>query len=294
MKTLYFSSSGHGSIGDLDIFMSTRLSDDSWTQWSTPVNLGKEINTTQSDCWYKISTDGKKAYFSKEANNSNDQIYWINLPEKLRPNPVATISGIMKDKKGEPISTSITWEDLEENKKVGQSQTDPVDGSFFIVLPMGKNYGYYVNDEDYFPIANNIDLRNKNENVVLEHNIEVATIQQMIEDSIPMPMNNIFFAVGDSTVMPTSIAELTRVAKLITKIGKKVQISGHTDNTGDFSKNQTLSEARARAVYNVLIEQGCNANLMTTQGYGQTKPIATNKTAQGRQQNRRVEIVFIK
>ena len=92
MKTLYFCSQGHGSIGDMDVFKSTRLRDDSWTEWSEPVSLGKEINTTDSECWYKISTDGKTAYFSKTVNGNQD-IFWLNLPEKMRPNPVATVSG---------------------------------------------------------------------------------------------------------------------------------------------------------------------------------------------------------
>lgn len=293
MKTLYFSSQGHGSLGGMDIFMTTRLSEDSWTQWSEPINLGKEINTIGDDCWYKISTDGKIAYFSK-STNENDKIMWLNLPERLRPNPVATISGQLCDKKGKAVSTSIRWEDLEENITVGQSQTDPVDGSFFIVLPMGKNYGYYINDDDYFPLANNIDLRGKNENIILEKKLEVASIKQMIEENIPMPLNNIFFAVGDSTLMTSSVAELTRVAELINKIGLKVEISGHTDDTGDFAKNQELSKARANSVYNFLISKGCNAQKLTSIGYGQTRPVASNKTAEGRQQNRRVEIRFLK
>lgn len=293
MKTLYFSSEGHGSFGSMDIFMSTRLNDDSWTEWSEPINLGKEINTVESDCWYKISTDGKTAFFSK-ADDQREQIFWLNLPEKLRPNAVATISGQLRDTKGNPVATAIRWEDLEENVTVGQSQTDPADGSFFIVLPMGKNYGYYINSDDYFPISNNLDLRKKNENIILENNIEVASIKQMMEDSIPMPLNNIFFAVGDSALMPSSVAELIRVAALINRIGMKVEISGHTDNTGDFDKNQLLSQARANSVYNFLIAQGCNSEMLTTKGYGQTRPVATNKTVEGRQKNRRVEIRFLK
>jgi outer membrane protein OmpA-like peptidoglycan-associated protein len=277
----------------MDIFMTTRLSEDDWTQWSEPINLGKEINYTGDDCWYKISTDGKIAYFSK-STNENDKIMWLNLPERLRPNPVATISGQLCDKKGKAVSTLIRWEDLEENITVGQSQTDPVDGSFFIVLPMGKNYGYYINNDDYFPLANSIDLRGKNENIILEKKLEVASIKQMIEENIPMPLNNIFFAVGDSTLMTSSVAELTRVAELINKIGLKVEISGHTDNTGDFAKNQELSKARANSVYNFLIGKGCNAEKLTSIGYGQTRPVASNKTSEGRQQNRRVEIRFLK
>jgi len=64
MKTLYFSSEGHGSLGGMDVFMSTRLSDTSWTEWSEPVNMGRYINTVYDDTGYKISNDGKRAYFA--------------------------------------------------------------------------------------------------------------------------------------------------------------------------------------------------------------------------------------
>ncbi len=69
MKTLYFSSKGHGSLGGFDVFKSTRLSDSDWTHWSTPVNLGKEINTVGYETWYTVSTNGKTAYFSKTTEN---------------------------------------------------------------------------------------------------------------------------------------------------------------------------------------------------------------------------------
>ncbi len=72
MKTLYFSSDGHGGMGKLDVFKSTRLADSCWTCWSEPVNLGKEINTELSDVGYKITTSGDKAYFSYERRSNYD------------------------------------------------------------------------------------------------------------------------------------------------------------------------------------------------------------------------------
>ena len=157
MKTLYFSTDGRPTRGGLDVYMSTRLREDSWTEWSEPVSLGKEINTVGTDCWYKISTDGKLAYFAKEGKDYMYDLYTLPIPEHLRPEQVATISGKITDSEGKPVVTVLKWENLETHEQVGQSQTDPTDGSFFIVLPEGKNYGYYIDDENLFPIANNID-----------------------------------------------------------------------------------------------------------------------------------------
>ena len=194
MKTLYFSTNGRPTVGSLDVYMSTRLRDDSWTEWSEPVSLGDEINTVGADCWYKISTDGTLAYFAQEGSSDMYDLYSVLLPEHLRPTPVATISGKLTDSKGKPVATVMRWENLETQEQVGVSQTDPTDGSFFIVLPEGKNYGYYIDDTTHFPIANNIDLRDKHEAVHIENNITVTSFEQMIEEQIPMPLNNLFFA----------------------------------------------------------------------------------------------------
>ena len=84
MKTLYFSSDRPGTLGELDVWVSRRLSDTCWTCWSEPENLGPQINTSGRDCWYKISTDGRRAYYARTIGR-NHNIYWILLPEDKRP-----------------------------------------------------------------------------------------------------------------------------------------------------------------------------------------------------------------
>lgn len=90
MKTLYFSSDKEGTIGDLDVWVTRRLSDTCWTCWSEPENLGPQINTTGRDCWYKISTDGKTAYYAQKNGRRHD-IYSITLPEDKRPEPITVL-----------------------------------------------------------------------------------------------------------------------------------------------------------------------------------------------------------
>lgn len=293
MRTLYFCSEGHGSMGGTDVFVSTRLNERSWTEWSTPVNMGKTINTSGNECWYKISTDGAEAYFSKRENKQND-ICQLAIPEHLRPEPVTTLSGKVTDTHGDPVMTLIQWEDLETQRLAGHTLTDPEDGSFFIVLPEGKNYGYYIFNDKLFPVSGNIDLRNVHEFQTVESDITVASIKQMIEEEVSMPMNNLFFNTGEYILLPASVAELNRVAAIIRQVGKRVEISGHTDSVGDDESNRILSENRAIAVRNHLIKLGIQRELLTTKGYGESKPVANNNTAAGRQKNRRVELKFIK
>ena len=294
MKTLYFSTNGRPTVGSLDVYMSTRLRDDSWTEWSEPVSLGDEINTVGADCWYKISTDGTLAYFAQEGSSDMYDLYSVLLPEHLRPTPVATISGKLTDSKGKPVATVMRWENLETQEQVGVSQTDPTDGSFFIVLPEGKNYGYYIDDTTHFPIANNIDLRDKHEAVHIENNITVTSFEQMIEEQIPMPLNNLFFATNEYRLQPASINELERVVAILKAHPYHVEIGGHTDDVGSDAANQKLSEQRAKAVLEWLVAHGIAQEQVSAKGYGESRPVVSNATEEGRSKNRRVEIRFTK
>lgn len=289
MHTLYFSSDGHGSLGDLDVFKTTRLRDDSWTEWSEPVNLGAQINSPRQEWGYKISTDGSTAYYS-----NGDDLYMLELPLSMRPNAVATISGTVRDETGRTVGVTIRWEDLDTHESIGQSQTDPANGTFYLVMPLGKNYGYYIDDERYFPLSNNIDLREQKKTISIEKNIQLTSYRQMIEQGMAVQVNNLFFPVNEYELLPQSENELIRVADIIKQRNVRVEISGHSDSTGDAKKNMTLSRQRAESVRAFLIRQGCNASLLVAKGYGATRPIADNDTEEGKQQNRRVELQFIK
>ena len=291
LKTLYFSSDGHGSLGKLDVYKSTRLSDSCWNCWSTPVNMGKEINTIESDWGYKISTDGKTAYFAKSIGESDNQdIFTLKIPKHLRPDMVAQISGKIVDSDDKAIETDLRWEDLATGEIIGQAKSDPSDGSYFIVLPLGKNYGYFVDNEDYFPLSNNLDLTEMESAVNLLNNVKILSIDEMIKDGTPVPMNNLFFIFAKSNLLNESIPELKRVAKIIKDKSLQIELSGHTDNIGNDKDNQKLSEARAKSARDYLISIGCNSENIIAKGYGSENPLESNVTDEGRAKNRRVEI----
>lgn len=293
MKTLYFSSDGHAGIGKIDVFKSTRLNDSSWTEWSEPVNLGFEINSPKKEYGYKISTDGTKAFYTQFIDNQSD-IYSITLPEENRPEQVAIISGTVTNINEEPLQSDIFWEDLETGKKLGNLKTDPQSGQYIITLPLGRNYGFFVSKSGYYPLSDNIDLRNYDGNIEITKDFQLTKISDIVYGDATIELKNVFFDSDKVNLKKESYPELKRLAEFIkSQQNIKVEISGHTDNKGTKEYNKTLSLNRANQVKIYLISLGCDENQMTTVGYGDEKPIANNTTEEGRQKNRRVEFKVI-
>lgn len=294
MKTLYFCSDGHGGLGNLDVFVSTRLADTCWDCWSKPINLGKEINTSEENWGYRIAPNGKDFYYAaRETGATQNDLWYISIPEKFRPEAVVNITGKITDKSGKPIGTQIIWEDLSSGEIIETSKSNPDDGKYFAVVPNGKMYGYYVDDKNYFPQSQNVDLTNSKTAETIEKDIVVTTFNEMKEQKAAVRLENLFFDTDKSELLPYSISELKRVAKIIKNNNLRIEIAGHTDNIGDDNYNQALSMRRAEAVKNFLVKEGCSPSLFEVVGYGETKPATTNETIEGRAKNRRVEMRFL-
>jgi outer membrane protein OmpA-like peptidoglycan-associated protein len=102
----------------------------------------------------------------------------------------------------------------------------------------------------------------------------------------------VLFDVDKATLKPGARERLARIAGILSAHPSlKIEIEGHTDSTGSDNYNQSLSERRAQAVQGYLSQQGIGQVIASTVGYGESRPVATNGTASGRQQNRRVEII---
>jgi outer membrane protein OmpA-like peptidoglycan-associated protein len=105
-------------------------------------------------------------------------------------------------------------------------------------------------------------------------------------------MPDVLFDTGKADLKPTARERLAKVAGiLIAYPDIRVEIDGYTDSTGSLEFNERLSQDRADSVRNYLSSQGVNPSAINTQGFGPSQPIASNDTATGRQQNRRVELV---
>ncbi len=124
---------------------------------------------------------------------------------------------------------------------------------------------------------------------------EMAELKaKQTERGIVLTLGDVFFETGKATIMPGGLQAIDKLANFLKKNpGRGVLIEGHTDSVGKAEFNMHLSQRRSEAVRNALLERGISAGKITTKGYGKDYPVASNATAEGRQLNRRVEIVVL-
>lgn len=286
-KTLYFASNRPGGVGQFDMYMTRRL-DNTWTHWTEPVNLGPNINTTGNDINYIIAPAGEYAIFSSDTPGRGKDLYQITLPESVRPEKSVLVYGKVVGKDGKGIQSRVVFERLSDGAMLARTETNE-EGDFKMHLPLGEIYGIHAESGGYLPQSTTIDLQ---KGFTKEHPIELTMTR--LAPGARMPINNIFFRKGSFQLSKESYAELNRLTKILKAYpGLKIEIGGHTDNTGDERSNMELSKNRARAVMDYLIEKGLPRSSIKAVGYGESRPIASNNTPEGKQKNRRVELTII-
>jgi len=320
-KTLYFTSKGHNSIGGYDIFKSVQGRDGIW---SKPENLGYPINTPFDEKYFTVSANGKHAYVTsnREGGKGEWDIYRIRFlgPEKhnivdnedqllasiaqpirdIKPEPAVEIvttnltvlkGRILDDFTKKPIEAAIEIVNNATNEIVSIFYSNSLTGKFLVSLPSGINYGIAVKADGYLFHSENFDLPELSDYQLVDKDIYLKNVA--IGSKIVL--RNIFFDTGQSRLRPESNTELNRLYELLRDIpALSIEISGHTDNVGTEAYNIKLSEDRAMAVVNFLVQKGINRNRLIAKGYGPNRPIASNDSAEGRQLNRRTEFEIIK
>lgn len=296
-KTLYFSSKGFSGYGGSDIYVSRRL-DDTWTNWSEPENLGPEINSPLEDLYFNIPVASEFAYYSRGVSDNNTDIFRVKLPIVRNPDPWVTVKGkIIDATTGKPMTAKVVYERLPDGKEVGIAQTNPETGEYEIRLPGGHLYGVRAEASDKISENQNLDLRTVSADQVIEHkdfNLDPIKVAP-VEENVSIVLNNVFFDFDKAELKAESYPELNRIASLLKeKSGIQIEITGHTDAVGTPDYNLDLSKRRAKAVVQYLNEKGIDTNRMQVKFFGESKPVADNKTIEGRKKNRRVEFRILK
>lgn len=289
-NTLYFNSSGHPGMGGIDLFVSRKASDG---RWMTPKNLGYPINTDKDETCLVISSNGKDAFMAKEGADTHGglDIYSFELYEAVRPQKTGYAKGVVFDAvTRKKLSAKVELIDLGKGKTIIESYSNKLSGEFLVCLQGQKNYALNVSKEGYLFYSENFSLRDQS---AVDPLVLSVPLQPISKDA-KMVLKNIFFDSDKFDIKTESKAELDKLVQFLTLNPKvKIEIGGHTDNTGDRVKNTTLSNNRAKAITTFLTTNGILTTQVTFKGYADTQPVADNKTAEGRAQNRRTEIKII-
>lgn len=301
-KTLYFSSRGHTGMGGLDIFVSRM---DAQGNWSKAENLGYPINTRFDENSLMVSPDGEIAFFAsnREGGYGDLDIYYFEMPEQFRPTKTLYFDGLVYDvETKKPLAGKFSLIDLKTGKEVIRSEADPITGAFTVSLPINQEYALSVS----FPGYNNFS---ENFNMTIAENQEVVHMDvplvPITNGDVAITLKNVFFDFTKATLRPESTVELNKLRDFLkANPAVKIEIGGHTDTRGDAADNLTLSQNRAKAVYDFLIAQGIDAKRLSYKGYGETKTkisdaeIAKMATEQEKekahQENRRTEYRILK
>jgi outer membrane protein OmpA-like peptidoglycan-associated protein len=285
-QTLYFTSNGHPGYGGDDLFLARK---GAGGKWSKPENLGYPINTIEEESTLVIAADGKTAYYASNRSDSRGglDLYSFELRSDVRPVKTLWVKGKVfdkKTKKGLPSAVELT--DISTKETISRLQTDEM-GNYLITLPVGRDYAFNVNRKGYLFYSENFPLSQKNPDST--YNIDIP-LQPLEADAI-IVLRNVFFDLNKYDVKPESQVELLNVVQLLKENPTlRIQINGHTDNIGKPADNLLLSKNRAQSVITFLTQNGIPAQRLTYKGFGDTQPVADNKTEEGRAQNRRTEL----
>ena len=283
-KTLYFSSNGHDGLGGQDIFYSKL---DSKRHWTDPVNIGYPINTENDEVDFFVSLDGKTGYFS--SNNYGDQdwnIYQFELYEEARPHTMVIVKGKVTADEGDLENAVVEIRDTNANV-ISTGIVSAAQGKYAVATE--------VHHDNPQPLILNVkkegysfDTQIIKPEEITEEIVEKDAEVKAVETGKVCDLRDIYYETNDYSLTQESKMLLALFIEFLKENPTvKVEIQGHTDNIGNDADNLLLSEHRAKSVYDYVIGQGVDAKRLRYKGYGESNPIASNNTEEGRAKNRR-------
>jgi outer membrane protein OmpA-like peptidoglycan-associated protein/tetratricopeptide (TPR) repeat protein len=329
--TLWFSSAGHNTIGGFDIFYSTRNSSNGWNQavnagypLNTPWDeLFYVPSPVDDSVFYFVSNrsgslGGLDIYTGKilpppppepviipppvitakpDTVVVRDTIIVIKeiapvvQPVPVKIEPVLYLIGKVSDSEtGDPVMAKIDIIDLGSDAVIATTASSDVDGSFRVKLPAKKSYMVDFRATGFLSDMKRITIPES-------YSEEFYTLNaplNKVKVGKKVVLNNILFQLGKSVLTTGSYSELNRLVLILQDNPQmKIEISGHTDNTGSPVLNAKLSTDRARAVVEYLVQKSIDRTRLAYRGYGSDQPIADNTTEVGRSKNRRVEFKIL-
>lgn len=316
-QVMYFSSKGHNSMGGFDVFKSAMGEDG---RWEAPENIGYPVNTPNDEVFYVTDKEGVYGFYAtqREGGWGGRDIYkvislgsekqvltltrdslvaglnllvkepFLSFPEILSVDTTLILSGQVKDTimgADTTIMAGLSFLNPETGEVIARAMTG-TDGFYRARIPEPGIYGVEINATGYLYYLDILDLSGLNPDEPAERNFYL----QKIEVGTKVVLDNIYFETGKSVLTPNSFEALDQVVRFLeNNQSVRLEISGHTDNTGSLRINTRLSEARAKAVVDYIVNKGITPGRLEYKGYADSQPVAENDTPEGREMNRRVE-----
>lgn len=324
-KTLYFSSNAHQGMGGYDVFVSEM--DSASKTWKEPVNIGYPINTPDDDIYFVKSGNSKYGYYAsvKDDGMGEKDIYKVLLPEESRtyeqlknkpvkvPKDTVVAALEMPEVKNAPVAKlqpvtlrlrvlneggravsagSIVVKGKEDGMLAGIKKM--ANGVYQCTFENASPQDYVVSVEQSGYMFENVEL------TIPEMQAKPQTVRkdvrlQKLHVGFATVLRNIYFDSDKATFKMASYRELNNLSRLMKQNASyRIEIAGHTDNIGSDKYNLRLSHRRAMAVVNYLISRGVDASRVVAQGYGESRPMASNDDEkEGRELNRRSEFIIL-
>lgn len=287
-NSLYFSSTGWPGYGGADFFVTRQKLDGNWT---TPLNLGFPINTFDNEGSIAVASNGVDAFIASDRSDSRGglDIYKVSLSKATRANKKFYLKGFIKDAiSKKTITARVDLIDPSDQSAVTKVEVDS-SGQFIFALPYLDSIGINITSRFYDTLNQIITIESFSDDNTATKEFYLNIIKKQFTQTF----KNVLFATAEANLLPGSEKELNElVSYLIAVPTATVLIEGHTDNIGNPNKNKILSLNRAKSIAQFLVNHSIQPKRITTIGYGDSKPIASNDSEQGRQQNRRTSFTI--
>jgi outer membrane protein OmpA-like peptidoglycan-associated protein len=289
-EILFFASNGHQGFGGMDLFVS-RVEKGEFTK---PENLGYPINDHKDQFSLFITAQRDYAYYTESNYNQGKVersfLYRFKFPEEIALGEKLVVSQgkVLNGKTGQPIDAKLSLVSLSNDSTMYQFRSDGKTGEFMMIYPDRSFSGLYVEKKGYLPKIYNVER----DNLKNQENLEISLTP--IASGEEFVFENIFFDFDKDELKPESKSSLLRLLEFLKENPSvRIQITGHTDNVGTQTYNQSLSQRRAESVKNFLLSKGIPETRLKAEGRGDAEPIRPNDTPENRALNRRITISIL-
>ncbi len=318
-RSLYFASNGYPGFGGSDIFRITRIGD-SWTNWTSPENLGGDINTDTDENYFFFDDADEYAFFTRMNVDSTFGIIRVERPVFLEKTPMVTLQGnVINSETDRPVNSVISVLILPEERTYGMTISDQTTGAYEIMLPSGNEFILLSEKEGFDVFETSLALENRNAEYTYNLDIEMG-LGVLVPDEVvaatdeppeqpevrPGPVADTDRTSGDAYDITFDFnsdkitEESYPVIDFLVEFMEKnpdmdIELAGFTDHIGNEKYNNELALKRASAVKKYMTGKGIKSNRITVLGFGERMTAVYGvDDEKDLRMNRRVEYNFTK